>query len=429
MDESGRGIRPDTGTLDALIEAAIKRGKRRSNAKPGADMLLFLGNRHASFPDLVVQDPVLEPVDKLVWMAIMLKAKGTGSPAAFPSYNTLANIANVSSKATISRAIAILRITRWLTLCGPSRERNSRFRGNVFAVHDEPLPLVDVLHLDVGHMTFLRDSVEHHHARVRSLARAALDSIDEESDADLDSCAAESVLDRKIEATESVDKSGPRRLFAFSAKVMAELRSGPDRRHSLDHQGQNLNAVDKKVQNLYPQNLNAVCSCSSSYIYKTTTTTTQSLGSKKYRVAGEKGAPLIYPKRLVGDQRKLADRYLATVSAKSRQPILDELEGRFRAETKGMPPLYDEMSFLFSLCKALKNGAFKANLGIKVGEERDAREKARRESAGRAAHTPHNREEEMRKRIAAAKGPLAEIRQSLGMPNRSIEGDGADESS
>ena len=426
MDESGRRIRPETRALDALIDAAIKRGGRRSNAKTGADSMLFLGNRHGPFPALVVQNPVLEPVDKLVWMAIMLKAKETGCVAAFPSYAALMQTANVSAKATIARAIAILRITRWLTLCGRMRERDGRFKGNVYVLHDEPLPLIDVMHLDVEHLKFLRESVDHYHARVRTVARAALDTIDEDIGAGRDVCADESVWDRRIQAAESVEGATPRRFFAFSARVMTELRSNNDKPHRPDHRVQNMKTVDGGVQNLNRQNLNSVC-CSS-YIYKTTTTTTRD-AEKNDGVTGEKGVPLIYPKRLVGDQRELADRYLATVSAASRQLILDELEGRFRSEQKGMAPLYDEMSFLFSLCKAMKNKEFKANLGIKVVAERVAREKAQRESAERVVQTPATGLEEMRQRIASGKGPIAEMRRALGMSGRSNTEGGSDKCS
>ena len=146
-------------------------------------------------------------------------------------------------------------------------------------------------------------------------------------------------------------------------------------------------------------------------------------------ITGENNVPLIYPKRLGENQRELADRYLATVSADLRQPILDELEGRFRSEEKGMAPLYDEMSFLFSLCKAMKNGQFRENLGIKVHQERRAREKARRKRAERSVQKPNPSAQELRDRIAAAEGPLAEMRKSLGIPNRLTQEDGTDKSS
>jgi hypothetical protein len=271
------------------------------------------------------------------------------------------------------------------------------------------MPLVDVLQLNVSHMTFLHESLEHRHARVRTVARSALDAINKDVEAGLGACAEESVLERRIEAAEWVDKSTPRGFFVFSKEVMAGLRSGADRPYRLDHRDQNSKAV-----------------CCSSYIYKTTTTTHDE--EKNNGVAGDKGIPLIYPSRLVGDQRELVNRYLATVPAKSRQSILDELKGRFRAETKGMPPLYDEMSFLFSLCNALKHGQFKANLGIKVVAERAAREKARRESAERAVQTPSTGLEEMRQLIAAGKGPIAEMRRALGMLGRSDTADGSEKS-
>ena len=144
MDDGSRGLRPETRALDALIQATVERAQHESGATH-VDTMLFMGNRHQSFPTLVVQDPVLEPVDKLVWMVIMLQAQETGGSTAFPSYEYLARKTNVSSTSTISRAIAILRSTRWLTLCARLREASGRFRGNVYALHDEPLPLVDAI--------------------------------------------------------------------------------------------------------------------------------------------------------------------------------------------------------------------------------------------------------------------------------------------
>ncbi len=144
------------------------------------DTVLFLGNRHQSFPTAVIRDPVLEPVDKLVWMVIMLTVRETGANTAFPSYEAISRMANVSSRSTIARAIAILRASRWLTLCGRTRNASGRFRGNVYALHDEPLPLADVIHLDGDYMAFLNKAVSHGHARVRTVAQGVLASIDED---------------------------------------------------------------------------------------------------------------------------------------------------------------------------------------------------------------------------------------------------------
>ncbi len=422
MDDLAVGIRPETRALDALIEATLERSEG-GNRQSRSDSMLFLGNRHASFPALVVQDPILEPVDKLVWMAIMLQAAETGRSTAFPTYDYIRKTANIASKSTVARAISVLRATRWLTLYARLRENSGRFRGNVFALHDEPLPLVDALHLDSGYMQFLRESQSNGHARVRAVASGVLESIDEDIQAGLDVCAVEDPRVRRMEAAQAVQSDTPRRFFAFSAKVMAELRSHSPGKNSVSDQDQKSNLVNDRVRNSVHQKSNPG-SCSN--LKKTTTI--RSAERKNFAGAGENNTPLIYPKRLSENQRELADRYLSLVASYQRQIVLDELEGRFRSEEKGMQPLYDEMSFLFCLCKAMNNGEFKENLGIRVREERIAREKARQKRQPRPVRPPDTGVQEMRKQIAAGKGPLAQMRKSLGMPSRATKQGDTDES-
>ena len=267
MSSDASEIRHETLALDALIKSTIEDAEEHETHSP-SDTMLFLGNQHTSFPTLVVQDPILEPVDKLTWMAIRLQASERGGYTAFPSYTYIAKTANVSSTATISRAIAILRITRWLTLCARVRGSSGRFQGNVFALHDEPLPLVDAIHLDSSYMQFLCDAANHHHARVKMVAQGALDTIDEDIDAGRNVCIDEHPIARRVQATDVVTKNSPHRYFAFSAKVMSELRNPAANQNRANHQRQNLKAVDG-AQNLSPQNLRAG-SCSSSYITTTT---------------------------------------------------------------------------------------------------------------------------------------------------------------
>jgi hypothetical protein len=373
MDEGARGLRPETHALDALIQATVERAQRESGS-PRTDTMLFMGNRHQSFPILVVQDPVLEPVDKLVWMVIMVQATETGGATAFPSYEYLAKTANVSSASTISRAIAILRATRWLSLCARLREASGRFRGNVYALHDEPLPLADALHLDPGYMEFLHHSLGHHHARVRLVAKGVADTIDEDIAAGIDICAEAHPLERRLQAVEAIQHDGPRRYFSFSARVMGRLRNTVE--SGADHRDQNSKADTEPPLGL--QNSKVGSSCSSDI---KTTTTTPTAAAPKILDDPSADPPLMYPKRLSENQRALADRYLATVAVQQRQAILDELEGRLRSEQKGMSPLYDEIRFLHSLCRAAKKGEFVPNLGLKVRDERIAREQARQRHA------------------------------------------------
>ena len=116
MNEGPAAIRSETLALDALIQETVAQAEASTGQGP-ADRMLFLGNRHQSFPTAVIKDSVLEPVDKLVWMVIMLSVHETGGNTAFPGYEAIGKMVNVSSRSTIARAIAILRATRWLTLC------------------------------------------------------------------------------------------------------------------------------------------------------------------------------------------------------------------------------------------------------------------------------------------------------------------------
>ncbi len=426
MNEPALRIRPETLALDALIKETIARAEAFADSGP-ADTMLFLGNRHQSFPTSVVKDPVLEPVDKLVWMVIMLAVRETGGNTAFPGYDAIGKMANVSSRSTIARAIAILRATRWLTLCARIRKTSGRFRGNVYALHDEPLPLADAFHLDSDYMAFLSNARTHGHARVRAVAQGVLESMDEDIQAGRDVCAQEHPLERRIQSMVASEESGPRRFFAFTENVVRRLWSdSTSSNKAAIHHDQNSNSGEHRVRKSNAQNSNT--GCSSSYINKTTTTNN---GDKtKFVLTGEDGRPLIYPGRLLNNQRDVADRYLHTLAPEQRQPILDELEGRFRAEQKGMKPLYDELSFLNSLCKAVRKGKFQPNLGIKVRNGRLERDRSRRRAGQANAEKPAGETDEQRKqRMAVARERLADIRNTLGISTSTKKQNVTDESS
>jgi len=411
MNEDPAAIRSETRALDALIQETIAQAEA-STGQGAADRMLFLGNRHQSFPTAVVNDPILEPVDKLVWMVIMLSVRETGGSTAFPGYEAIGKMANVSSRSTIARAIAILRATRWLTLCARVRKTSGRFRGNVYALHDEPLPLVDALHLDSGYMSFLDHSLGHGHARVRIVAHAVLESMDEDIQSGQDICAQSHPIEQRMQSTVITNSGHPRRFFSFTMNVVSRLRSDSiEHRKRGIHHDQNSNTAEDRVRNSNAQKSN---SGSSSYINKTTTTHTGK--PSNFALTGEDKQPLVYPTRLCDNHREIAMRYLSALAPEQRQPILDELEGRFQAEEKGMKPVYDEISFLHSLCKLMGQGKFQPNLGIKVRNRRRAQKKASVEAHQRALAQPHREtHEQQRQRRASGLQHIAEMRKMVGM--------------
>ncbi|MCP4875021.1 MAG: helix-turn-helix domain-containing protein, partial [Gammaproteobacteria bacterium] len=386
MNEDPAAIRSETIALDALIQQTVKQAEAASGQSP-VERMLFLGNRHQSFPSVVVKDPVLEPVDKLIWMVIMLTVRETCGTTAFPGYEAIGKMVNVSSRSTIARGIAILRATRWLTLCARIRSPNGRFSGNVYALHDEPIPLIDALHLDSDYMQFLRKSLDHAHARVRMVAEAVLDSFDEDVEAGQDVCACNHPIEHRVENTTTTNRDHPRRFFALTQNAVRRLRSDEIESDRLAaHHDQNSNPGPESRQILHAQNSNSVGSSSNNI--KTTTTDTKP--PSNFTLTGEGDRPLVYPTRLSVNHRELAAHCLAKLEPEQRQPVLDELEGRFQAEQKGMKPVYDEISFLISLCRLTKQGKFQPNLGIKVRDSRiereDMRQRARTAAAATVSH-------------------------------------------
>jgi len=405
MNEKSITLRPETLALDALIRETVDRAKSSVGHGP-ADTMLFLGNHHQSFPTSVIKDPVLEPVDKLVWMVVMLQVHETKADTAFPGYDAIGRMANISSRSTIARAIAILRASRWLTLCARIRRASGQFLSNLYALHDEPLPLADALHLDAEYMAFLNKALSHNHGRVRAVAQGVLSSMDEDIEAGKEVAALEHPIEQRIVSAVDAKPDGPRRFFAFTGNIIQQLQCDlTTSQKNLGHYDQNLDMAKSQVRN---SNLG------SSYI--NITTTTYSEGVSKFELGGVDGQPLVYPARLTENHREMADRHLRDLTPEQRQPILDELEGRFQAEQKGMKPVYDEASFLHSLCVLMKNGKFQPNLGIKVRNTRLERERGCcRTPSAPSAKQPKETDEQRQARKAVGKAGFAEIRRSLGM--------------
>jgi len=230
--------------------------------------------------------------------------------------------------------------------------------------------------------------------------------LDEDIRAGRDVLAPVNSMARRLDAIHAIQHRGDRRYFSFSADVLASL-SNTDGQRGREDQDQN-----SKMAKPYPQKSKSARR-SSRYINTTTTTTTPtaSAGSAREVVSLD---TLIVPSRLKDNQRALVARYLATIPVEHRQPVLDELAGRFQAEQYGAKPVYDALRYLHHLCLQVNRGGFVPNLGLKTEAER---EQHRRE-AERLQEEAAERERERKKRAARSPGesPIAEIRKLLGMP-------------
>jgi hypothetical protein len=361
VEHDSEKIRPETHALDAFIQATVERllSADTRNTVSG-DGLLFLGNWHDAMPQLIFQDPVLQPVDTRIWGVIKIAAAGTG-PTAFPTYKQIAKTANVGSEATVARSMAILRAARWLSLCHRVRDAQGRFRGNIYALHDEPLPLADALYLDQAYVQFLEQAQTHAHPQVRKIAAAVLGTIEEDL-REGDGCIEHvNPMYRRQEAIRTLQGEATR-YFGFSSRQLQNLKSVPEP------------TPLQKMKCGPPQNLKSDCSSSCSYINKKTTTTTTAEVEQTDACAREAESgqeALAFPASLTPNEHRLASMCLRNAPGAMHQDILDEMAGRLLSAKRKNESIDNPVGYLAQLCKAARQGSFiLTSLGLKAREQR-----------------------------------------------------------
>ena len=148
------------------VHEALKLGHGVSSSKP----ILITDQRFPQFPERVLCDSILDPTEKIVWMVL----RRSGSLGVCPSNAEIAKMANVKSNLSVERAMLILRIERWLSLCVPAPTRGSRLGGPVFALHHRPLSVCDAVKLDENYQQFLSVTQTYPDERVRGMAVRAV---------------------------------------------------------------------------------------------------------------------------------------------------------------------------------------------------------------------------------------------------------------
>ncbi|MCG5526397.1 STY4528 family pathogenicity island replication protein [Ectothiorhodospira haloalkaliphila] len=368
--------------------------------------LLFLGTWNDSIPRRLIRDPVLKPVEVRLW-AVMRTLVGADGPAVMPDYTTLAQYTNVASRSTISSAMLVLRIARWLSLCARVRDAAGRHVGNIYALHDEPIPLADAMHLDTGHIGFLHTLTRHAQPRIRRLAQDTL--------ADIET----SVLQGEdITQPEDLKTTAWRRLkfleasAQFSLDTLRGICSPPHNPHPLSEAGegdtaatsrvQKLDSVpDSRVQKLYSAGKNEVfqekqqdnirvqklysAPCSSSSKKNKTTTTKNPPRLNEEDTGQCEPARLTWPAQLSADERLLVAPACRRLAQAQAQDVLDELQGRLQSPHGD--PIKNPVGWLIASCKRAREGRFQlTSAGLRVRQARQ--ERAERVTQGQPMQSP-----------------------------------------
>ena len=274
---------------------------------PGSDVLVTNGTGGEDQYRRVIEDTVLPPSAKVVWLVLAGQGR---SMRPFPALPAIRRLANIHSASTFDGSLEILRINRWLTVSQPGDPAMVR----VAMLHSPPLPAQDVLAIDRAYVGYLVGLRSHGQRRIRTLVADAL---------------------WELQSGQRDHGDTAKERWAFARTRRVGPRDTPDQ---LDLAFDVVAARDRQ-------------------------------GDPR-RTASEPES-LIYPSRWTPEQVRLANRYLSTVSSSLRQPVLDELEGRVGAVARGAAPVYDELRFLKRLCEAARAGTFEPNLGGPVRRERE----------------------------------------------------------
>ncbi|WP_374755580.1 STY4528 family pathogenicity island replication protein [Citrobacter amalonaticus] len=82
-----------------------------------------------------------------------------------------------ASRETVSRALLVLRLTGWVSLCKRIRDKSRRIRSNIYAQHNEPLGQFDAQYFDPGWLDAVSDACRHINKKIRLTAQAVFQEI------------------------------------------------------------------------------------------------------------------------------------------------------------------------------------------------------------------------------------------------------------
>lgn len=377
-----------------------------------SDALLFLGNWHDSIPRALTLDPILEAADVRVYLLLrtLIHAQGLNR---FPSYDEIQRLLNLS-RPTVARCLLILRAARWISLCNSLRDGSGRFSGNVYAVHDEVLPLADAIALDGRYLEFLEGIEQHHHPRVALVAQAVLETIRHAVRQQEEAAQAPSALTRFTQGVFAASTPQVQRINAQpestdpvqdlnsetpvqkmnSAHRVKKLNSIPpvqklnsESRHLVQilnsdaEPKQNQQASDpEKILNSGGKIFNSVATtCSSSCLNKKTTTASNSVTENSPHVpAREAPKPaLSFPPGFGDDERRLALGYLQAVEADYHQALLDELAAQIQAKQRSAKPIRNALGYLHWMCERLHEGQSPlTSLGVTYRKSREREQRS-----------------------------------------------------
>ncbi len=186
MTTGGAPRRDGPMALSTLFDEALQGLKQAQGTASTGDGFLYSGNRHESVPRALFLDRRLTPLERNAWQIFRLQLNDDGVTA-FPTYDQLRPYlasmpcGSQASHETVSRALTLLRLTRWLSLVRRRRDpRTGRILGNLYVLHDEPLTPFEAMQLDPDYLGLVSQALTHAAKAVQIVGMHTLKEIAED---------------------------------------------------------------------------------------------------------------------------------------------------------------------------------------------------------------------------------------------------------
>jgi len=417
--------------LSSHISTEIDRLHTGQTPLKKTDSLVFIGQWQDAIPRSIWVDPLLDAVDIRCWG--LIRTQAVSGSAVILSLNQLLENQLHYSRATISKVIYVLRMTRWITLCSGLRSpKTGQFQGNVYAVHDTPCDINEAIYLDEDYLAFVKQQMFHKDGRISGIAHTVWRGIEESLAKGTAHLSQQDSVPVNHFTGQFYQEASPVYYVNLGTKFPVEpvqkmvpvetqhaqivnlddnscvqkMDMGENHRVqivNLDEndrvqkmnlgenprvqilnpdenvQVQKMNTVQKEqeiqvkqpLDNLVKKlNLVKNVACScSSYINNKTTTTTNA--EKIEKIVFEK-IPLVFPVDLKPREIHLAECNLTRIAPDLHQAFLDEVSAQIHARRKTSNPIRNPIGYLAWMCNAHLDGVVVlTSLGIWHSEKRE----------------------------------------------------------
>ncbi len=174
-------------SLSALLDDALQHLTPAKGTTPASsDGFLYSGNRHENVPRALFLDRRLTPLERNAWQVFRLLLNEDGVTA-LPTYDQLCPYlastpcAGQASHETVARALALLRLTRWLSLVRRQRDpKTGRIKGNLYVLHDEPLTPFEAMQLDPEYLGLVSHALTHASKAIQRVGYHAIQELGED---------------------------------------------------------------------------------------------------------------------------------------------------------------------------------------------------------------------------------------------------------